>query len=273
MRTYDVTKKMQDLRHLTWDERATPSGTAGCFLKARERIGQTTWFYKLSCYDSYRGVYGHECVNEIVAARLMEILGVSHLEYHLVHALVRVDGEEFETWLNRSKSFRRPKEKKLALDTFFDLNKNPGESPIELCDRFGWAEQIQQMMLVDYLIANRDRHGANIEVLTDANGDIRLAPLFDNGLSFVCTCYGDSDRVRRFDALEDVNTNNYLGTRSLEENLMHFVPTGLRVDSLTEDHRMMLLRGLDEVVSQVHLDKIWSIVWERWCRYAALRDN
>lgn len=113
-----MTSKLQGFRHLEWSERANTSGMAGCFLKSRERTGAGLWYYKLSCYDSYRGVYGHECANEIVASRLMSILSVEYLEYRLVHALVRVDGVEWETWLNRSRSFRARGERKQALDTF-----------------------------------------------------------------------------------------------------------------------------------------------------------
>jgi len=39
-----------------------------------------------------------------------------------------------------------------------------------------------QMFLIDYLIANRDRHGSNLEVLRNEDDDsIRMAPLFDQG--------------------------------------------------------------------------------------------
>lgn len=74
-------------------------------------------------------------------------------------------------------------------------------------------------MLADCLIANRDRHGANIEVLRSREGGVRLAPLFDNGVSSVFSCYGDERRVREFDPLADVWANNFIGTRSLQENL------------------------------------------------------
>lgn len=266
----DVIGKLQDLRHLEWSERANTSGTAGCFLKSREQTGAGLWYYKLSCYDSYRGIYGHECANEIVASRLMSILGVEHLEYRLIHALVLVDGIERETWLNRSRSFRVQGERKQELDTFYDLNKMPGESPLELCERFGWLEQIQKIMLVDYLIANRDRHGANIEVLLAPNGTLRLAPVFDSGLSFVFSCYDDTSRVRAFDPMSDVNANNYLGTRSLEENLKRFVPADLNVNTLPPDCKDVLFRNLDGVLSDAHIEKMWEMLRKRWGRYEAL---
>ena len=43
-----------------------------------------------------------------------------------------------------------------------------------MCRAHGWEEQIKQMMLVDYLIANRDRHGSNIEVILSPDGSASL---------------------------------------------------------------------------------------------------
>ena len=52
-------------------------GTPGCFLKAYEEVNGKRLYYKLSNYDSYRGVFGHECVNELIVSRVMNVLGDS----------------------------------------------------------------------------------------------------------------------------------------------------------------------------------------------------
>lgn len=259
----DIVKTVRDLRRLSWSEKANASGAGGCFLKARETAGRSIKYFKLSCYDSYRGIYGHECVNELVANRLMNALGVEHVSYKLVHAKVLVDGVEHVTWLSETRDFKKPGERKQALDLFYDLNKQPSESPLDLCERHGWLPRVHQMMAVDYLIANRDRHGANVEVLRDAHGNLRLAPLFDNGLSLVFSCYGDETRVRAFDELSDVVANNYLGTRSLEKSLA-FVPRGLFPNVLDEAACRHLVDGLEGAIPYEHQEKIWSIVWNRW---------
>ena len=45
------------------------------------------------------------------------------------------------------------------------------------------------MIAVDYIILNRDRHGANIEVLRNSRAhSLRIAPLFDHGLSLMYSC-------------------------------------------------------------------------------------
>ena len=153
-----------------------------------------------------------------------------------------------------------------------DCYHNAGELPFDFCHRMGWGGYIERMMLVNYLIANRDRHGANIEVLRAQDGSVRLTPLFDNGLSLIFSCYGDEERAARFDPLADVNANNFIGTRSLETNLGLFnVQPAVR--PLVETDRTKILHGLDGVLPPTHLNKIWQMIWERWLHYESLRNR
>ena len=89
-------------------------GTPGCFLKAYEEVNGKRLYYKLSNYDSYRGVFGHECVNELIVSRVMDILRIPHVKYKLIHAQIIIDGKEQETWLSVSENFRKDNEEKLA---------------------------------------------------------------------------------------------------------------------------------------------------------------
>lgn len=264
----DICLPMQDLRYLRWDERAVTSGTSGTFPKARRSGHGATYYYKLSCYDSYRGIYGHECVNEVVASRLLRALDIPHVDYRLVHARVVIDRVERETWLNVSSSFRAPGERKMAFELFYDLQREFGESPFDFCRRMGWEKRIAQLVAFDYLIANRDRHGANIEVVLASDGVLRLAPLFDNGLSFVFSCYGEKKRAAAFNALEDVNANNYFGTRSLRENL-RFIPElvggSLALPALDAAAFDAAFCQLDEALpSAEHKAKMREMLEKRW---------
>ena len=265
----DLIAQLQDLRHLDWTEHHGSSGTGGMLLKARESQGEHAIYYKLSSYDDYRGIYGHECVNELVASRLMDVLQVPHLRYRLVHALVSIRGTEHRTWLCSSASFRRRGERKQALDTYYSLNAAPGQSPYDFCVEQGWREQVHQMMLVDFLIANRDRHGANVELIVDRAGHVRMAPIFDCGLSFVFSCFDDEERVRAFDPMTDVAANNFLGSRSLAYNLEHFDVQPC-VHPLAEADRARIMGGLEPALPHTHLEAIWNILWQRWCWYEGL---
>ena len=61
-----------DLTYLTWSLSRSSTGTAGSFLKSYEEINGRKFYYKMSNYDSVRGVVGHESVNEIVAQNIAD---------------------------------------------------------------------------------------------------------------------------------------------------------------------------------------------------------
>lgn len=104
----DIVYKTQDLRRLDWNDNSRSSlGTPGCFLKTYEHEGAKRIYYKMSNYDSYRGVFGHESVNELIVSRVLDVLGIEHVRYRLVHSLVEVDHKEFETWLCTSRNFKK----------------------------------------------------------------------------------------------------------------------------------------------------------------------
>ena len=100
-----------------------------------------------------------------------------------------------------------------------ELNKKENESHYEFCVNNEWKTYIDTMIAIDYLILNRDRHGANIEVLRNGRKHtIRVAPLFDHGLSFVCSCYNDEE-IEKFDITADKPCQNFIGSRSTWDNL------------------------------------------------------
>ena len=84
-------KEKQDLTHLHWSKYRNSPGTAGSFLKAYSELGGKKVYYKLSNFDSTKGVIGHECVNELIVDRLLTILGVPHVHYQLIHADILID--------------------------------------------------------------------------------------------------------------------------------------------------------------------------------------
>ena len=270
----DMVKELQDLRYLEWSRVRNSSGTAGSFLKSQETIDGKKIYYKLSCFDSVHGITGHECVNELVTDRLLSILGIPHLHYRLLHGTVRIEGKEYETWLCASENFKEKGDSKLALDDYYDLARDPGETPIAFCRRKGWAEYVYQMLLVDYLILNRDRHGANIEILRNRrSGRTAPAPLFDHGLSLLYSCR-DEREAENFDVMRDLPVQCFVGSRSAFENLK-MIPEGRPRDvrPLEERDRPVLLQGLDEVIPEIYREKIWEMIWRRWQVYEDLSDH
>lgn len=266
-----IVGELQNLTYLSWAKARQSSGTAGSFLKSYDDTGPKKTYYKLSDYRAGDGIVGHECVNEIVVDRLLEILGIPHLHYQLVHAKVLVDGVEHKTWLNASVDFKASGESKVALDTYYELERRDGETPLDFCLRMGWGPRIWQMLLVDYLILNRDRHGANIEVLRNPRArTLRLAPLFDHGLSLLFRCRTTED-IAAFDVMADLPVQSFIGTSSARRNLS-IIPNGElpAVGTLLEQDRRALFDGLEQATTMAWRDAVWSMIWQRWCTVAGL---
>ena len=269
-----IIKNKQDLTYLEWSKVRHSSGTAGSFLKATMLEGEKKTYCKLSDYDEIKGVVGHECINEIIVDRLLDILGVEHLNYRLIHADVSVSGRVIDTYLCASDDFKKRGEEKIALDIYYNQEKNENESPLDFCIRQGWGKYIYDMLAVDYIILNRDRHGANIEVLRDSKKKmIRLAPLFDHGISLLCRCHTE-DEVLKYNVMDDKRVQCFVGGNSARNNL-ELIPK----DKLPSFNKLLLhdkerlLSDLYGIVSDELLEKIWDMIWERWCVYEDFRNK
>ena len=267
-----IVANKQDLTALSWAKARQSSGTAGSFLKSYDDLGPGKVYYKLSDYDPVNGIVGHECVNEIVVDRLLEILGVEHLSYQLVHADVLVNGRVHETWLNASEDFKRPGESKVALDAYYELEREGDETPLAFCERMGWAGQAYAAIVVDYLILNRDRHGANLEVLRNSKArTLRLAPLFDHGISLMFRARDDA-QAAAFDVMADLPVQSFFGSRSAWDNLTLIPSDKLpRFGALCESDSRALFEGLEGATTPLWRQKAWDMIWQRWCAYEAFR--
>ena len=256
---------LQDLSYLSWSKIRNSSGTAGSFLKSQEDTPEGRIYYKLSDYDPYQGIVGHESVNEIIADRLLTILGIPHLNYWLINADIIVEDKPIRTWLCASYNFRRRGERKEALDAYYDSHKLANESRMDFCIRNGWSQYIYEMLVVDYLILNRDRHGANMEVLVNPyTKTIRLAPLFDHGISFFCRTQ-DEAALEKADVMEDKEVQCFVGSRSSRNNL-NLIPQDQfpKLNPLKESDRPAILDGLQGIISRKRLDLSWDMIWRRW---------
>ena len=261
-------KEKQNMTYLQWAKIRNSSGTAGSFLKAYSTLGSKKIYYKLSDYDNVKGIVGHECVNELIADRLLTILGIEHLSYSLIHADVLINGEIHETYLCASDDFKEKNESKIALDAYYEAEKVDDESILEFCRRNGWEEYLYKMLVVDFLILNRDRHGANIEVLRNSKKKtIRIAPLFDHGISLLSRCR-TPEEIENYDIMEDKPVQCYIGSRSTKENLELIPKDKLpKLNRLKPEDKAIVMDGLDGIISGTLQDKIWDMIYSRWCYY------
>ena len=266
---FDLNK--QDLTYLNWSHARTSSGTAGTFLKSQSDLGGSKKYYKLSNFDPVKGIVGHECINEIIADRMLNILGVEHLSYELIYADIEIEGKIYTTYLCASEDFKNRGESKTALDNYYSLNAVNGESHYDFCVRHGWKDYVDTMIAVDYIILNRDRHGANIEVLRNSRTHtMRLAPLFDHGLSLLYSCLTETE-AEAFDVLEDKRCQNFVGSYSCLENLELICGRGdLFGGKLLESDRTVLFEGLHGILPDIYYNKIWDMIWRRYNNYLTI---
>lgn len=264
----------RDMTYLSWSKIRNSSGTAGSFLKSYEEVSGKKIYYKLSDFDTVNGITGHECVNEIIADRLLTVLGIEHLEYSLIHADVLINNKLYETYLCASEDFKQKGEEKMALDIYYEQYKEEGESPIDFCIRNGFAAYIYEMMLVDFLILNRDRHGANIEVLRNPKTKTtRLAPLFDHGISLLSRCRTDAE-TEAYDISEDKRIQSFVGSHSAYENLKMIPESDYPgVNELKPSDREYIIKDLDKILPENLINKIWDMIWTRWCIYEDIRNK
>ena len=257
-----------DLREAVWSKTAGSVASDGVYMKTERTIDETNYYLKLSRYDSYLGIYGHESVNELIACRLGKLLSFDVPEGILKKSLVRIDGVEHDAYVFAARSYKIPGGSRQGLEDFYVGNRlSDKESPLDLCKRFGWTDYIYKMFIFDYLILNRDRHGANLEVMK--NGDRRLSPYFDNGLSLVCSCTDEAD-LESFNAMEDRPVNNFIGEKRLGLNLSK-IDKKVSFNELKESDKDTLFIGLRGVLSDRYLSAIWEIIWGRWNDVKKLR--
>jgi len=159
----------------------TPDNTSDGWLKKRWCIIDG----KRYLIKGGSGVYQQEPFNEVIASRLMELLGVPHVEYSLIR-----QGNEWysicEDFIGRdtelvsgfyvSQSVRR-KNHHSSWQHYLECLQ-------ELGIRDG-ALRMKQMLTIDYLIANEDRHLNNFGVIRNADTLewIGMVPVYDSGTS------------------------------------------------------------------------------------------
>ena len=261
----DVITNLQDMRYLSWTKSRKSSGTAGSFLKSYDDSGAIKKYYKLSDFDPIKGIVGHECINEIIVQRLLSHFKIEHLEYRLIHALINIDGSEYNTWLCESDDYKAKDESKIALEDYYLMNRRDKETPFSFCIRNNWADEIYGMLIIDFLILNRDRHGANIEVLRSSKSKtVRLAPLFDHGLSFVCRCH-DVSELKSFNVMEDRPVQSFIGTNSSLSNVKLVQKEYIsNLPAINEEALDRVFEGLNGIMTEDYLEKSRFMIKERW---------
>ena len=232
-------------------------------------------FYKMS-YISGNEVVGHESLNECIANVLCQQFGFDYVSYNLHYAKTLVNKNEYVSFIVSAPDYELDGEKCITLENWLRTNTDlKSDDRYEVFQELQKApvhvlESIYHMCVIDYVIINRDRHGANIELLC-TNNNLRLAPIFDCGSSFVAPLQNDVEKVKAFDPLKERPCNNYVGSPFLEEAIKYWgnrfpIRHIVWKPELIEVYR-------DYYPDPVYVDKINEIITKRLERLYAIRGN
>lgn len=159
----------------------SPNNTSDGWLKKKWIISDNKRFL----LKGGSGPYQQEPYNEVIASTIMQRLGINHVEYalnidddkpySLCEIFVTVNTELMPTW-RVIQSSKRPNDCSV-FDHF-----------INCCDALrvpGIKDSINRLLVVDYIIANEDRHWSNFGLLRNADTleMIGITPIYDSGTS------------------------------------------------------------------------------------------
>lgn len=169
---------------------SSPDNTAnGCLPKRWQIIDGKRYLIKGGSAPYYQ-----EPLNEKIASLIMKRLGIPHVEYNIIWAKRNEPGTKpipfsvCECFVTRDTEL-------VTEDEFLKhkLQQKPKDKSeyqfyIDCCNAANIQNAqllIDQMLIIDFLIANQDRHTNNLGLIRDANtlNFIGIAPIYDNGNS------------------------------------------------------------------------------------------
>jgi hypothetical protein len=257
-------KQIIDLTDVQWERNLTSFTSGGAYLKSAMEIDGRRYYLKLSNYDDERGFIGFESVYEYLASKLGRLLGFEVLDCELLKARILYNGVEHTTFVQQTLDFLDPELSKAPFERVYLSERFETETRLSFLKRKGFSRRVDEMFVFDYLIYNRDRHCNNLEFTK--NGELTLAPLFDNGVSFFAPLSGRRNEIEKFDVLSNNITNSDFGTRYLEDNLSLVENKNLLLGAIdTEELNLALFATLtdDDDFPTWHKDRCLELIMRR----------
>lgn len=158
--------------------------TYGTFPKAWKREADGIYLYKAGI-----GYEGTTPRIEVNVSKILDSIGIDHLHYDLV--------EVEETTCSKSKCMASDEYSVVPMITVEQYFARKGKmlyDAVREDERF--ARDFYQMVQIDYIIANGDRHNRNWGIFMDnKTGEIvRLHPLYDHNCAFAHKTMRDADK-------------------------------------------------------------------------------
>jgi len=173
------------------------------------------YLVKSSRYDKTQ-----EPFNEVIASRIMDEFGIEHVEY----ALIRNERDNMplsvcKCMVDRDTEFIPAQ---FVKDMELKENRNDYDRYIAICEKHGIKDikkRLDEMIAIDYLIGNTDRHTGNFGIIRDANTLewLKAVPIFDNGNSLCHDIKNAADVKRSQDTIcRWYSGSNYERLKSIE---------------------------------------------------------
>lgn len=148
--------------------------TSGSFAKCWIREGNEISLLKRGS-TGYANA-GFEPYSEVLASDLLEAAGIDHVPYTLVKYHKKL-ASKCPLFTSEDVGF-------ISAHRFFD-GPFDVEDMLEFCERRGAEESFREMVVMDAVMANVDRHAGNYGFLVsnDTGEVLRMAPLFDQNMA------------------------------------------------------------------------------------------
>lgn len=140
-------------------------------------------------FKSGSGNWLQEPLNEVIASMIMDRLSIPHVKYQL-------KSENIKGYIDLfciCECFITPETELVTEDQFMMNSKIPDQMShyqyyIDCCKNVGITNaqlRVDQMIVIDFLIANSDRHTNNFGLIRNADNlkFVDIAPIYDNGSS------------------------------------------------------------------------------------------
>ena len=190
----------------------SPDITANGNLKKKWKIADGKRILIKGASNPYR----QEAYNEVIASMIAERLGISHAHYGLIkeHGEICCYSEDFitpETDLVPAASVYRAFKKRNEVSEY--------DFYIDSCEKLGIEnirEQMEKMLVLDYLILNTDRHLNNFGLIRNAItlDWVGVAPIYDCGNSLWF-----NQLVSAIDGIDDSKVTTPLWKKNPTKNL------------------------------------------------------
>lgn len=164
------------------------------------RFGKTTHMDKTGRFNKELNIFDNvEPILEKIACEIAKLLNINCAQYELIVEDIKVDGIEYkDVMICRTLWFLDIEDEFISASEFFEIDSvksesNKYEALIKVIPNI--KEDLDNMLILDYLLGNSDRHSDNLGFIKDSKKNIYLAPVYDNGSCEYLTFIEESDLI------------------------------------------------------------------------------